>query len=620
MKRKLSDSVFDLTPNPRFFYANRVYQEAFLALRYGIKLRKGVIILTGGSGTGKTSLIAVVKDRRESNARLAIVPSPDQGSSGLVRLILRAFGLTETASDREAQIAEIRRYLVEQFKENKIVALIVERAQELDLDGLQELESLSKLNSDGQRLLQLVLVGRPELETKLAHPTLEAFKQSVALWCRVEPLQRDEVGAYIDYRLACAGHPQAGLFQSDAVERIAAYSKGVPGLINTICQKALSSVYAASPRYVTAETIDQVWGSLRRTGETEFEVAALLSEIRHYSRLAGKDMEDADRNTRMDAGPQQEGQFAQEESMSRVEHSGRRKPRQPLAWMAKLRSAAQQNVLSRLAALTHSASRLGVWRETVKQITPPELGISGDRGPGRSNLRWFGWSAILGVVVLAGSVALLSRGQSAAPESYGMQSMREAAEIRQAAGAPEQRETAAPADVPPFVVLAVPPLADVSQEPEEPQQGAMRQHATVAQYRDGQPKNQEQSSIQASSPEKATPAAKNNQFAPIIYVHTSEERDRSVLDEIGQVLRVNGYTVRDTRFSTHRTGGDVRFFFPPDRREAERVKSVVQSELGKRGYSLALQLLERDGNRFEHAAPGKIEVWLPPLIRAQRPS
>jgi hypothetical protein len=502
--------------------------------------------------------------------------------------------------------------LVEQLKENKIVALIVERAQELDLNALQELELLSKLNSDGQRLLQLVLVGRPELETKLAHPALESFKQSVALWCRVEPLQRDEVGAYIDYRLACAGHPQRGLFQSGAVERIAAYSKGVPGLINTICQKALSSVYAASPGYVTAETIDQVWESLRRTGETEFEVAALLSEIRHYSRPPGKHMEDADRNTRMDAGRNKNIAVG----ASRAS---------PLAWLANWRSAPRQNVLSRLTALTHSgwqqiASRLGVSRETVKQSTLPEIGISDDQGSGRSTFRWFGWSAMIGVVVLAGSIALVSRGPSAAPESYGRQSMREAAEIRQAAGTSEQRETAAPADVPPFVALAAPPLADMSQEPEEPQQAPMRQHATVAQYRGGQPNNKEQSSIQGSSPEKATTAAENNQFAPIIYVHTSEERDRSVLDEIGQVLRVNGYSVRDTRFSTHRTGGDVRFFFARDRREAERVKSVVQSELGKRGYALSLQLLERDGKRFEHAAPGKIEVWLPPLAGAQRTS
>ena len=132
-----------------------------------------------------------------------------------------------------------------------------------------------------QNLLQIVLVGRPELEKKLH----EWFNQRVALWCRIEALRADEIGSYINHRLACAGRSPGGLFRPGAVERIAGYSQGVPRVINTICAKALLLSYTARFNHVDAETIDRVWHTLQRTGENEFDGTALPSETRLYSAL-----------------------------------------------------------------------------------------------------------------------------------------------------------------------------------------------------------------------------------------------------------------------------------------------------------------------------------------------
>ena len=116
------------------------------------------------------------------------------------------------------------------------------------------------------------------------------------------------------------------------------------------------------------------------------------------------------------------------------------------------------------------------------------------------------------------------------------------------------------------------------------------------------------------APQKASVASlKTDEIAAKVFLHTSKEGDRSILEEIGDALRVKGYTIPETRLSSSRTQGDVRFFFSQDRRDAESVKSIVESELGRLGYRISLDVLERDGKKFQFAAPSKIEVWIPPL-------
>ncbi len=513
----VSEFPFNLAVDPRFFYTNRSFQEAFLALRYGIKLRKGAIILTGEPGSGKTSLVAMVKTRCESNTHIVEIPNPAQGAPSLLARVMDALGAVEIPEGRGASLQELRRYLLEQLEQDHIVAVVLDDAHELDVNALKELESILELQSNGLNLLQIVLVGRPELKTKLEDPALESFREHIAVRSRLAPLQVDEVGAYIAHRLAAAGHRRSGLFRRLAVDKIAAYSKGIPGLINVICEKGLVSAYSTSQKRVSTETVEKVWQRLRLTGESEFEVAALLAEIRQNSDPAG-DLLQADGEAR---GGTAEKKY---------------EPPRPQPWRME------------------SAEELE--RKRRNGFGPVAM-----------------WS-LFTVLILAGGAAFLFKGANVTSGS----------KYTDVAASGQRTNSDANAGVP------------------EQMSGAQ-----VA------AKN---STAMEATPVKPLMEPKNKQNAPIVYVHTSEERDRSVLEEIGNILRVDGFSVRDTRFAPNPTQGDVRFFFPQDRPDAERIQAVVQSELGKRGYSLSLQLLERDGKKFEHAAPGKIEVWLPPLASA----
>ncbi len=551
----LSESPFNVVPDGQCLYFNRTYQQAFIALRYGIKVRLGLMVLTGDAGVGKTSLITFIKNRCEANIRLAVTSSRGRDFSDLLRFIMRSLGLEEMPAERQAMVQEIRRYLLDRVKEDYIFAVILDDAQDFNLDTLKEIECLSNLLSSDRNLLQIVLVGRPDLEKTLDNPALRSLKECVKIWSRLEPLKTEELGTYIDSRLSIAGHRNPGLFESDAVARIAVYSKGIPGLINTICDRALYSVYIATQDHVTAAIVDRVWETLHLTGETTFKVAALLSEIK-----------DCCRRLEADTGRHFKVQ-------TRTIFSWQETIRNRSAWLRTIGDRAWPQTRIWLAGLRDRLSQnLNFGIDTVRE-----------RAPRLSR----GSSAVIVVLVLGGSVGFLYNAarKTSRLESYHTLSISERNSQldiggRQDAEIPQKREMVQP--------------------PEMPQ---LAQDRTV----------EDKAPIQMLAPPERVTTPVSQQSAPIVYLHTSEVRDRFVLEEIGNILRVNGYAVRDTRFTRNKTQGDVRFFFPRDRRDAERVKSVVQSELAKRGYSVSLQLMERDGKKFQFAAPGKIELWLPPL-------
>lgn len=500
---------FNLTSDPRFFYANRAYQEAYLGLRLGIKLRKGLIVVTGESGIGKTNLIKMVQARCEANVHTAVISSCGSDFAELLRLTMSAVGLKEIPLHRHALMQELKSYLIKQLEQDQTVTMVIDEAQNLDFQTLTELASISDLQAADQNLLQIILVGRPELATNLQHPALSFIRKRVALWYEVRPLRIDEVGSYIDHRLARAGNQGKELFEPDAVRQIAVYSRGIPGLINIICDNALFCAHTADQNNVTAQMIRKVAHTLR-LHETS------LLESGNDPQLMEKDLEVCDSGvsarTRRD-----EEQFCLEE------------------WMIGLESKPDRERWGRAS---------------------PGLRIS----------------TLAAILVLAVIVVILYTKQRQIPATKPYDPI----------ATPEQTGHRVGIDVPNGVV-----------DKKSVQDTTSIHPVTLA----GVPK-----------------AQKTVQFgAAVVYLHTSARNDRSVLEEISDVLRVKGYTVADTRLTRGRTQGDVRFFFLQDRRNAETVRSVVQSELGRRGYPIALKLLERDGRKFEFAAPGKIEVWLPPL-------
>lgn len=262
---------FSITPDPRFFYDNPSYREAFAGLRYGVERRKGFIVVTGEAGTGKTTLIKAFRQSAEVKIHTAFIINPKLSATELLRFVLNDLGIAPSTQDRGTLILQLNEYLFEQFNKGKIVTLLVDEAQHLSNELLEELRLLSNLETNEDKLIQIVLVGQPELEERLDQPELRQLKQRVTLRCRLAPLKDQEVDCYIQARLRTAGFEREALFDSKAIEKITLYAKGIPRLINVICDNALLTCYALSRQTVSAEIIEEVVRDLQLTKRPAIE-------------------------------------------------------------------------------------------------------------------------------------------------------------------------------------------------------------------------------------------------------------------------------------------------------------------------------------------------------------
>jgi general secretion pathway protein A len=265
------DLPFRVTPQPHFFYSNPVYREALATLRYGIEARKGFIVITGEVGTGKTTLLKLLMRSADSVIHTAFVFNPKLDFTGLLRFILKDFGIHPLSNDKYILMEQLNDYLIQQLQMGHIVALLIDEAQQLSDGVLEELRLLSNFETEKEKLIQIVLMGQPELEQRLNRPELRQLKQRVALHCRLAPLESPEIRQYIDLRLSTVGYEGNELFEAKVIERIAFYSKGIPRLINVICDNALLIAYGASKRKVSDEIIEEVASDLQLTVPPEIE-------------------------------------------------------------------------------------------------------------------------------------------------------------------------------------------------------------------------------------------------------------------------------------------------------------------------------------------------------------
>ena len=254
---------FSVTPDPDLYYQNPAYEEAFATLHYGVTAKKGFIVITGEVGTGKTTLLHRLLRHLGPTFHSVFIFNPQVKFDELLQFTLMDLGLPPGPNDRPTMIETLNHYLIERLIEGHTVCLLIDEAQNLCDDALEGLRLLSNLETDKEKLLQIVLIGQPELEKKLDQSALRQLKQRMVLHCRLAPLKKTEVGPYIDSRIKAVGYQNTSLFPPETVERIAIYSEGIPRLINILCDNALLTAYADSQKEVSAEMITEVALDLR---------------------------------------------------------------------------------------------------------------------------------------------------------------------------------------------------------------------------------------------------------------------------------------------------------------------------------------------------------------------
>ncbi|MDB6053172.1 MAG: ATPase [Verrucomicrobiales bacterium] len=239
----LKEPPFNITPNPRFLFYSGKHREAFNHLLYGIRERKGFVQLTGEIGAGKTTLCRALLEELGPAFSTALILNPVLDADQLMKAIAMEFGLEVKGLDRLETVAEINKFLLSQVDQKKDAVLIIDEAQDLTNPLLEQVRLLSNLETDDRKLVQIVLMGQPELRDRLNDPTLRQLRQRITVRYHLQALQRSELGQYIQHRLHVSGSKGGPFFTPMAIWRIHRYTKGVPRLVNALCDKCLLAGY-----------------------------------------------------------------------------------------------------------------------------------------------------------------------------------------------------------------------------------------------------------------------------------------------------------------------------------------------------------------------------------------
>lgn len=235
----LKEAPFNITPNPRFLFFSAKHREAFNHLLYGVRERKGFVQLTGEVGAGKTTLCRALLEQLGDNFSTALILNPVLDADQLVKAIAMELDIKVKGLDRLETLAAINHFLLKQLDQGRDTVLIIDEAQDLTSELLEQVRLLSNLETDDRKLLQIILMGQPELRDRLNEHRLRQLRQRITVRFHLAPLKRPEVSQYIQHRLQVSGANGAPYFTTTAIWRIFHYSKGIPRLINTLCDKCL---------------------------------------------------------------------------------------------------------------------------------------------------------------------------------------------------------------------------------------------------------------------------------------------------------------------------------------------------------------------------------------------
>jgi general secretion pathway protein A len=253
----LKEKPFNVTSDPSFLFLSRVHKEAFSHLLYGIKERKGFLEITGEIGAGKTTLCRALLNHLDANTKSAFIFNSTLPDMQLFQTILEDFGLPIERKTKAAMLRQFNNFLLDELSRNNNVVLIIDEAQNLKNSALEELRILSNLETEKEKLFQMILVGQPQLRDKINSPNLEQLRQRISVRFHITSLEGDEVGEYIYHRLKIAGSGGDIIFSGDALGCIYRYSNGIPRLINKICDKALLCAYVMETRHVDVSIVER---------------------------------------------------------------------------------------------------------------------------------------------------------------------------------------------------------------------------------------------------------------------------------------------------------------------------------------------------------------------------
>ncbi len=258
----LKAKPFELVPNPGFIFMSKSHKKAMHYLYYGIREKAGFILLTGEVGSGKTTLISDLIRRVDTNVTLARVFNTKVNSDQLLAMINDDFGLDVKGKDKILLIKDLNDFLIEQHVKGHNVVLIIDEAQNLKPDLLEEIRMLSNLETETSKLMQIVLVGQPELRMMLAQPEMRQLRQRISISCRIYPLSRLETEEYIYHRLEIAGNRDAVTFSEGCMDIIYQNCKGIPRLVNILCDFILLTAFIEETRSVDIEMLSDTVADL----------------------------------------------------------------------------------------------------------------------------------------------------------------------------------------------------------------------------------------------------------------------------------------------------------------------------------------------------------------------
>jgi len=253
----LTEDPFNMSPDPRFFYLTDTLRETLSVLSYGIKSRKGFILLTGGVGTGKTTILNVMLQwLRANSAATAFIHNPRLSPEEFLDYMMKDFGIPTSGLQKGKHLFRLNEWLLKRHEAGQVVVLVVDEAQQLSTEMLEELRLLTNFETPTQKLLQIVLAGQPELDKTIRSPGLRQLRQRIALRCKTVPFTLEQTRTYIRYRLETAG-AKGDLFDADAVAMVHRCSGGIGRVINLICNQALIGAYCEGLKVVNARLVEE---------------------------------------------------------------------------------------------------------------------------------------------------------------------------------------------------------------------------------------------------------------------------------------------------------------------------------------------------------------------------